>query len=93
MQLRIINARNPQGEILSIVHYSVFTSDLPLTTNSLFATYRDSTVILGKFSIKLNEINKKCPSLNYFTNFAYLNVSTKRTVRWILSKEMNLVDK
>lgn len=43
-----INAGVPQGAILSPTLYSLFTADLPVTDNTLTATYADDSAILSR---------------------------------------------
>lgn len=44
---KAIEAGVPQGAILSPVLYNIFTSDLPLSPDTMTATYADDTVILA----------------------------------------------
>jgi hypothetical protein len=47
-RLRIIGAGVPQGAVLSPLLYTIFTSDMPQSDETLTATFADDTAILGQ---------------------------------------------
>jgi retron-type reverse transcriptase len=47
IKLYAIHSEVPQGSILSPILYSIFTSELPETEQTLTATYADDTAILA----------------------------------------------
>ena len=54
-----IRAGIPQGSMLEPVLYTIFTSDMPITTIVKFATYADDTAIIASNAVGLNRCSAK----------------------------------
>ena len=46
-----INVGVPQGSVLGPLLYTIYTSDIPVSNDTVFATYADDTAIIAKHDV------------------------------------------
>lgn len=82
-QIYSINAGVPQGSVLGPILYTIFTSDMPTTSNVLVATYADDTAILASSTCPVEASNLVQNELNQIDTWLSkwnIKVNTEKSV-------------